>query len=255
MERMEFMKMRTRSGRPAIRLWLLAGLLTLGGISASALAQSVEEENRYDSVKVDGVLYRLDKRTGLLEKLAKTPTGGLNWIAQEVPTGKPEAQDAPKEPAREVTTHKDAPSATTPVRATAITLVDLDGNAIPEAITDANRQAASGTIASYEGKLGIIQTLHITDRITGILMLKNLGDKHLKTVELSVIVPVAGSEQSEIHRFLLQEKPAAGCAAAPQPAQNGKEAQSILQKVDVPAPAGGVKGSPEIKITYLKFAE
>ena len=61
------------------------------------------------------------------------------------------------------------------------------------------------------------------------------------------------SARPEEHRFLYLDRP--GQAGPPQPSEGGREGNAVLQKVDLPCPPGGLKCSPVLKVTCLKFAE
>jgi hypothetical protein len=123
--------------------------------------------------------------------------------------------------------------------------------AIEENVTDADRAAAKETIDAYESKLSILQTIKVGERLQGTLMVRNSGEKRIKVLELTLVVSVNGKEKPEEHRLVFVKN---GHNAPPQPSRKGADGAALM-RVDFPCPADGVKGAPELKLTYLKFEE
>ena len=223
-------------------------------------AEGVDEALRYDSFTMDGVLHRFDKKTGALEKLAKVESG-LAWTKVEVqissvtPAAKSPLSTTSDNAHLNEMGHMQQPSEDRIVKGTAASFrfFDEQDNDITDAVTDADRKGSLQAITSYENKLSLSHTVQIGDKITGNILVKNLGDKRLRVLELTMQVPVIGREKHEEHRFLFIDK--VGAVNPPQPGSGGKEACALLQKVDFQSPAGGVKGSPDLRVSYIRFAE
>ena len=220
-------------------------------------AEGVDEALRYDSFTMDGLIYRLDKKTGNLEKLQKLESG-LTWVKVEVQVSNSSPIGPKTSPVSSHTSSNELGQMNQPPKernscVAPFQLFDEQDNDITDAITDADRKSALAAIAVYEGKLSISHTVKMSDKITGNILLKNLGDKRLRALELTMQVPVIGRDKPEEHRFLFLDKP--GMVNPPQPGSGVKEASALLQKVDIQSPAGGIKGTPELKVTYIKFAD
>ena len=231
----------------------------------SFCAQAEDDTLKYDFISMEGVHYRFDKRSGELEKMSISPDGVV-WT--KVPSRKsdqPATEDAPeprvvktRQPILTETTKGDAspkpphlintsdPKSQEP----AIKIYDEKDEDITERITDDDRKAAATTITIYFNKLQLSQSLHVTDRIMGTIMVRNSGDKKLKALELTLTIPVAGRSKPEERRFLYLN--AKGFVAPPQP---GKDALPLMQNVDIPCPSGDVKGGLDLRVSYIQFAD
>jgi hypothetical protein len=107
-------------------------------------------------------------------------------------------------------------------------------------------------IASYEKELARSLVLKSDERIVGIIMVTNKGTRKIEKLELTLAVPVIGKEKPDEHRFVFAER---GPVAPPQPGVNGMDGTTLMQKVDLPSPPGGVKGNPDLRVSYIKFRE
>ena len=239
----------------------LAWLVVVALLFVAVPSSRAEEETpdvRYELIKNGKELLRFDKSTGELSRMEKNEDGTISWVLIPVrPTKliaskpkelKPAPRIAPDESAtvqRAEETRKTIP---------APQLFTEDGQDLSEVITDYDRRSAISTIAGYEKNLSVCHTVQIGDRIAGTFLIKNKGDKKLKMLELTMMIPVVGAEKPEIHRFLFVDKPGS-TNAPPQPAPAGKEPEALLQKVDIPCPAGHAKGSADLKVTFVKFAD
>lgn len=214
------------------------------------------DDVRYELVKNGKELLRFDKKTGEMCRMEKNDDGTISWVAIPVRKGnavatkpkepKPAPTIAPEESAQK---NEDVKR-----KAPAPELFGPDDQRLEDVITDYDRRASLSTISSYERNLSVCNAVQIGDRIAGMFLIKNKGDKKLKMLELTMLVPVVGRDKPEEHRFLFVDKPGA-TNAPPQPAPAGKEPEALLQKVDIPCPAGHAKGSADLKVTYVKFAE
>lgn len=237
--------------------FFIAVVLALFSVTP-AHAQGVEENMRYDSFMMDGSLHRFDRRTGNLQKLLRHQNGAYQWIPVEVNvSGQAPAAPAPAPDLRipapsQVQDNADLNRQPDPKRVRrAPTIEDEDGNVISDTINGDDRKAALPLIASYENKISLSHTVQIGDRITGNILIKNMGDRRIKALELTMMVPIIGRDKPEEHHFVFLDKP--GNTTPPQPGSNGREPSALLQKVDIPCPSGGVKGSPELKISFIRF--
>ena len=211
---------------------------------------------------MNGVLHRFDRKSGALEKL-QPGAEGLIWVSVDV-------RVTDKAPAKKVTA-ENQPKISTPTppypprtnsenaqigdkKSSAPRIFDDKDQDITDLVTDFDRRSSIPDIAAYEKKTSLSHTVQIGERITGNILVRNLGDRRLKALELTMLVPVIGRDKPEEHRFLFLDSKQ-GYISPPQPSATGKDAEALLQKVDLPCPAGGVKGSPELRITHIKFAE
>ncbi len=236
-------------------LGLLALLFAAAPWGVPVHAAGVSDEIRYDLFRDEDGRHRFDRLTGDVEKLEKTPDG-IMWVkipvivSKKAPTSTVRNIQEPKQPSGDMA-HLDED--VKKKQAAPIVITDDNDNELPEVVTDADRKNALADIASYENMLATSITVKSDDRITGIITVKNKGERKLRMLEVTMQVPV-GRDKPEEHRFLFLDK-AGSLARTPQPMIGGKDSLALLQKVDVPGPAGGVKGSPELKITYIKFAD
>jgi hypothetical protein len=217
----------------------------------------VSEDPRYDLFKCDGKVYRFDRQTGEFLEIVMTKEGpvGVAMPMRVVTKAPIRAKDPGTQPTIDPTPSEMEPailndSRPKPVKGAAPVLLDDQGNDVTDQPTDIDRDGAKGIITAYQGQMSLSQVLDIGDRITGNVLVRNMGDKKLRALELTLMIPVVGREKPDEQRFLFLDKP--GRTAPPQP---GKESMALIQKVDLPCPAGGVKGSPYLKVSYLKFAE
>ena len=240
----------------------LAWLLVVALLFVAVPSWSAEDDAtdvRYELIKNGKELLRFDKTTGELSRMERNEDGTISWvlvpvrgtklIAAKPKELKPAPTIAPDEAAtvqRTEETHKKGNPAPQ--------LFTEDGQDLSEVITDYDRRAAVSSIAGYEKNLSVCHTVQIGDRIAGTFLIKNKGEKKLKMLELTMMIPVVGAEKPEIHRFLFVDKPGS-TNAPPQPAPAGKEPEALMQKVDIPCPAGHAKGSADLKVTFVKFAD
>ncbi|MCY3021285.1 MAG: hypothetical protein NTW87_19905 [Planctomycetota bacterium] len=225
-------------------------------------ARPPEEDIRYDIIKVKGETYRFDRKTGEFLKLIMTKDGVVGVREKVRIVDRERAADRPKAASQPPVIEGDDPGMAQfdenrkkkkTAGAAEIEYYDDQGNNITYQITDPEREAARGVIAAYQNSMSFVQTLDLRDRIIGNILVRNNGDKKLKVLELTLVIPVVGREKAEEHRFLFVDK--AGFPAPPQPASGGKEGLALLHKVDLPSPPGRVMGSPVLKISYMKFGE
>ncbi|HLX62696.1 MAG TPA: hypothetical protein VKX17_15565 [Planctomycetota bacterium] len=265
---------------------LFALLLGVAACCANA------EENRYMHLIEGGVVYRFDNLNGEVYRLVKSQSGQAMWVKcdvvepkgiakaptplpipllnitqQTTPTVTPRANCVAPFPSTEqlqpVATRSaasmlDADSATEPapkkVSANRIELFDeLDRN-ITDAIDENMRQQSRAAINAYSEKLNISSTLKINgDKITGMIMLNNKGDRAIERMELTMYLRVYGNEKPIEHqRFIFA---AHGSADVPPAPSSGASSLSVLKKIDLPTPSGVIQGMPEVRVTYLKFED
>lgn len=240
-------------------LFISAVAVTVLFCSSAHAAQGVEQNKRYDSFMMDGALHRLDLITGNVQKLTKLANGALQWVPVEVQSS--DAAAVPAAPVNDVATSVQVKLPAPPLRvqnasntgrrAPTIEIEDDQGNVITDSITPDDRKAAIPLISSYENKVSLSHTVQIGDKITGNILIKNIGDRRIKMLELTMYVPIIGRDKPEEHHFVFLDKP--GSTTPPQPGAGGREPTALLQKVDIPCPSGGVKGSPELKISFIRF--
>ena len=255
--------------------------LSLVGTAVSVRSAVAEDLTfKYDCFSMEGQRFRFNKETGDVEKLVMN-NGSLSWVKQAVQAGDKQptdpndpkvaaAQKRNSEAVKTSTTTQNTgssaiilptPNTSYPPRQAVhqdpldpeIHILDETNQDVTEFLTDEHRKGAAPTITNYENKLSIAQTFNIGEHITGTIMVRNAGDKRLHAMELTMIIPVKGKAKPEERRFLFVDKE--GQTRPPQPTNNGKEGMPLLQKVDIPTPAGEVISSPELRITYLQFAE
>jgi len=228
--------------------------------------EDVGDDMRYELLKMKGANYRFDRKTGLLEKWVEMPDG--KWGLEKVPTistgprtvpGSTGSRTTPvipdslpprgiPAPPHPINSEGMSSFERTPRPKRPIVLEGEDGKPIPDTLTPKDRVEAQSDITNYERKLSLSHNLRIEDKISGIILLKNIGDRRLKMLEVTLVVPVVGQEKPTEHHFLYVDKP--GSIAPCQP-----ESPAHLQTVDVPSPGGGIKSGLELKISYIKFAE
>jgi hypothetical protein len=255
----------------ATRLPWLSGLLMLP-LAASlccagaARAEGDDEANppqediRFDLFKADGEVYRFDRKTGEILKIVKTKEGFMAVPQPVLIAGKSATRAKPDAPrsakgANETETAQSDPS--TKKLATCVPPIQFfneQGEDITYEVSDQDREAAKGTILAYRDGLSLLQTLDIGERISGNVLVRNIGERRLKVLELTLQVPVVGRDKPEEHRFLYVDRPGKE-DVPPQPTGGGKEGKHLLQKIDLPSPPGGIKGSPILRVSYLKFAD
>lgn len=253
---------------PVIVLLLL--LTTVTGVRAA----NAEDDKafKFELLTMEGSRYRFNKETGDLEKLV-LGNAGVSWVKQSVQGITSQAPTQVKTTATSATTamtEKHVETIKTSMGSSAtcipvpnagphdplepeIRFYDDKNEDITDVITDDIRRASTPTITNYENKLSIAQSFNISDRISGTIMVRNSGDRRLRAMELTMSIPVNGKAKPEERHFLFVDK--LGSTPPPQPGANGKEGMPLLQKVDIATPAGDIKGSPELRITYIQFAE
>jgi len=234
-------------------------------LTRNAAAEStVEETMRYEIFTAEGSRFRFDKKTGDLFRL-EFHNGIPMWVKQDVRYAEAGAT-AQTQPAAKTSSdtqaaakiNNDSPIHTvsdtghaTPA-GPAIQIFDEDNNDVTALVSDADRKNATAIIAGYENKLSILQTVKVGDKVEGTIMVRNSGEKRLRLLELTLVLNVNGKEKPEEHRLLFVEKK--GNVSPPQPSTKGADGAALM-RVNIPCPAGGVKGSPELKLTYLQFAD
>jgi len=239
---------------------LLAGVVLLSPIAwAESGNDDLKGKTYYEFWEQDGVMYRLDKRTGRVEKLKVTPRG-VEAIEVPFTTASKQGPYAP-----EVKQNSEEPKATGEMAQLGevskkadsgpIALWDEKGNDITDQITDAERQAAQADIAAYDKDLSKTLWINSGERLSGTIMVRNNGGRHIQALELTLAVPVNDKEKPIEYSFFYSDK--AGLINPPQPGGKAGEGEPLLQKLDLPLPAGGVKEkvNPELKITYIKFRD
>ncbi len=133
-----------------------------------------------------------------------------------------------------------------------IEIFDDLGNQITDRIDDSDRAANRPTINAYE-PLHVSSTLKTSgDRISGIVILDNKGNRRISLMELTITVRVVGKEKPIEHKRYTFTDTSADKPPVP---SFGASGMSILKKIDVPTPAGVINGMPEVHVTYLKFDE
>jgi hypothetical protein len=128
--------------------------------------------------------------------------------------------------------------------------VDENGRDLCDDINDADRTTCRTIIAGYQEKLSLINSFRVAnDRITGSIMLNNKGERQIKVLELTMFVRTVGKDGAVPHaRFLYSPR---STLKPPQP----NDPVCVMQKVDLPQPVGVISGSPELKVTYIKFED
>ncbi|MCW8132207.1 MAG: hypothetical protein KIS92_17805 [Planctomycetota bacterium] len=184
--------------------------------------ERTEQEFRYDFKVLNGVLVKVDRKTG---HVTVVNPGGAQKEADPVTL----SSDQPR--AEEKRNRK-------PI------ILTING----ESVETEDREEASRDIADYAGQIGISQALQVdSDRVSGLVRVTNNGKRRLAALELTLYVPVASNKTVE-HRIVMKD--ARGFESVPPPEKAG----SALNKVEFNAPEI-VKGQLEIKITYIKFAD
>jgi hypothetical protein len=132
-----------------------------------------------------------------------------------------------------------------------IELFDDLGNNITNKIDDSDRAGNRPTINAYDA-LHVSHTLKTSgDRISGIVILDNKGNRKISMLELTMTVRVIGKDKPIEHkRFIFADD---GSGDKPPVPSFGSSGMSVLKKIDVPTPSGVINGMPEVRVTYLKF--
>ena len=231
--------------------WFLAVVVC---VSAGSLICAEGDDIRYETFKMDdGIRYRFDRVTGKMDRLEKDGEG-LVWVLVPIRQGKKSAELVkPVAPAIQ-TTQSDKPDNTDmaalgePKKKSPIKMEDDKGNDITDVVSDFDRKNAEADIVGYMDKISFPSALKSGDRITGTMLLRNTGDRKLRQLELSLYIPVVGCDKPEISRFLFTDKP--GSVPPPQPS-----GLPLKQDIDLPSPPGAGKGLPELRVTYVRFAD
>lgn len=132
-----------------------------------------------------------------------------------------------------------------------IELFDDLGNNITNKIDDSDRAANRATINSYDA-LHVSHTLKTSgDRISGIVILDNKGNRKISMLELTMTVRVVGKDKPIEHkRFIFTDSASVDKPPVP---SFGSSGMSVLKKIDVPTPSGVINGMPEVRVSYIKF--
>jgi len=238
---------------------LLAGALCLNvDVRAASADDEKADENRWDIFKDGKDRLKFDKQSGDMYRLERDDSSALVWVKVTVRVTTV-ASTKPKSAAPVIQPDENAQASTTeekPKRpkSAAPEIFDTEGNNITDVITDFDRRQSAPAIVAYEKNLSVCNAVQIGDRISGTFLIKNKGDRKLKALELTMLVPVVGKDKPEEHRFLFADKPGT-TNPPPQPGSGGREPEALLQKVDIACPAGHSRGSSDLKITFLKFAD
>ncbi|HYG75892.1 MAG TPA: hypothetical protein VEK08_12890 [Planctomycetota bacterium] len=236
---------------------LFAGAALAGG--SVAAEDDKADENRYELIKDGKNPLRFDKQTGELYRLERDENGNLLWVKVNARVSNAPATKArvPSPTAPEIQIEDSAHNQPEPKpkrKTSAPEIFDPEGNNLADLITDFDRRQSEPAILTYEKYLSVCNAVQIGDRISGTFLIKNKGDRKIKTLELTMFVPVIGREKPEEHRFLFTDKPGSS-NPPPQPGLNGREPEALLQKVDIACPAGHTRGSADLKVTFIKFVE
>lgn len=243
--------------RFALLFVALALLAPTYGVRAADDTEQINEK-RYYFEKIEGVLYRFDSVTGKMQKLQRN---GVNFTWVDVETAESNTaprqdntasrkEERPPKPKDSTLPHLDEKKKREPGQ---IKLFNADDEEITDVVTDEDRKRGAGDVATYEPHMSISHTLKTDDKIEGTLLIRNLGQKRLRVLELTMVLQVIGRDKPEEHRFVFVDQP--GRTGPPQPGANGKDPLVLLQKVSIPCPAGGVKGQPELRMTYIRYTE
>jgi hypothetical protein len=252
----------TLSRWPAV---LVLCLIASASLCRDAAAEStVEETMRYEIFTAEGSRFRFDKKTGDLFKLEFHNAIPM-WVKQDVRYAEAGATAASTQQPAAKSSGDTQPAAKSNVDSTCVAptghatptgpviqIFDDENNDVTPLVSDGDRKNATAVIAGYENKLSILQTVKVGDKIEGTIMVRNSGEKRLRLLELTLSLNVNGKEKPEEHRLLFVEKK--GNVSPPQPSTKGADGAALM-RVNIPCPAGGVKGSPELKLTYLQFAD
>jgi hypothetical protein len=224
-------------------------------VCLSVRAETAPDESSkvpYKFFEQDDTMYRIHKTTGKVERMS-IKNAVVVWTevqqSSQAPTEpkRPNPNTQPATQPGEVTNAQIGETKKTPK----IDIEDENGNKLPEIIGDSDRKAALADIASYEKDLSANAVVISGERLTGQIFVRNKGARKIKKLEVTLVVPV-NKDKPEEHHFLYTD--GAGGMNPPQPASTGSDSLSFLvQKVDLPCPAGGVKGNCEVKVTYIKF--
>lgn len=249
----------------AVQTLCAAALVVAAGLPFAAQCadgdEPKEEEIRFELFRLEGQTYRLDRKTGEFLKLIRGADGRLIGVRERVQIVETEPKKVQRSgPKGEVPPEENGAAQIQPgidretrkKKLGDIEVFGEDGKPIPFQVYDTDRKDSLPAIASYQDRISTIQALDIGERITGNILVKNLGEKKLKALELTLSIPVVGLEKPDEHRFLFADKP--GFPPPPQPG-TGKDILALLQKVDLPSPPGGVKGALVLRVSYIKFAE
>jgi hypothetical protein len=226
-------------------------------IPNTARAEAPAEKIRYDFFEDEFGRFRLDRVSGDVQKLVRSKNG-IMWetVPVIVSDKSPTANRKPRPERERIDNEKsmaymDGTGEPEKKRKAPIPIWDKDGNDLTYVISDDMRAAAVPEIASYEKEMAVLLAVRSDDMISGVMTLRNRGDRRIEVLEVTMFVPINGKEKPDQHHFLFVD------GKDPRPPQPGvgKESMPLLQKVHMPCPAGGVKGNPELKITYIKFAD
>jgi hypothetical protein len=206
-------------------------------------------ERRFEIIKGAGGTYRMDLNSGELEILKFDENGDPFWQKTRSRQGK--VQKPQEGPVIESSTIDESSKKKKSTEAP--DLVGPDGKPLAPVILEENRRDAAGDISAYDKSLSVCNAVQIGDRITGTFMIKNRGERKIKTLELTMFIPVVGQEKPQAYRFLFADHP--DLTSPPKPSAPGHDPEALLQRVDIPCPAGHARGNTDLKVTYIKFAD
>jgi hypothetical protein len=244
--------------------------LLAGAACDVSAAQGNDRDVIYEMLLLDGVMHRIDKRNGRIQKLGKHPNGAYQWIDADMVDDKapqpaqhqiagpvvplPPQPNIPDDVRKKLPQEGNVAAIGIGRRGGAPVIDDDEPSAAKPAtqdITPELRKENLAVIASYENKVMPSSAIQTGERMKGTIFMRNSGDRRIKVLELTMFVAIKGVEKPEEHHIVFCNKP--GHMAPPQPGVNGRDPAALLYKVDMPAPGGEVKGPPEVKITYLEF--
>jgi hypothetical protein len=231
---------------------MLAVVAALGVASGRAKAESPPEKIRFDFFEDEFGRFRFDRSTGDVQKMVRAKNG-IVWesVSAEVSEKSPTAAaKAKSDDVKSMATISEPAIKDRKKDKSPIVLLDKDGKDLTYVVSDDMRAAAVPEIAGYEKDMAVMLAVTSDDTISGVMTLRNRGERRIEVLEVTMFVPVNGKELPDQHHFLFVD------SRDPRPPQPGagKDGLPLLQKVSLPCPAGGVKGNPELKITYIKFA-
>lgn len=228
--------------------FLMASVLLASSAVYRAHAEGSDDAPRYEFIRIEGKLYRADRRTGKVELVA-LPDEPSAKAEPEKPKAARPAQPVNRPPLIESVCGERVQPSASPV----------DG-LVPNVILDADRQRAERDVNNYRGHISLIQLLSVQSdpvkgpMLKGTISVTNNGARRLEALELSLVGEATKEgEQPLLHRFVLGYRP--GQKEPPQPAPDSKRsAVAVYLPVGIPVPVGGVSKF-DVRVTYLKFAD
>jgi hypothetical protein len=228
-------------------------------------------EYRYQFERIDGKLYRLDRRTGQVHLVVIGRDGikrmhSVEAVFQPVSAGS-ETKATPQTQMKSENVEKlSAPAQT---KNTGPEII-VDGEEEPAEVksgpkktaatpaifnpTPEDRRKTEALILAHSRDLSVSTAVQeVGDRLKVMLIVSNKGPRKIAAVEITVAVPTLNGERTEEHRRLLADRP--GLIAPPEPTTAERVSVPAIVNFDLPAPPGGRKGSVTARVTYLAFAD